>query len=114
MSTDDHHSAYLAKTVAALTPAGRERVDVLLEQLVEVAGGRERLVRFASARKSEAEVGRTDVEPEPPLTEQELNALLGGFMRIRDQEHLDDVADWANAVIALLEDELHAARGRAG
>ena len=105
MSTDDHHSAYLAKTVAALTPAGRERVDELLEQLVEVAGGRERLVRFASARKSEAEVG---------LTEQELNALLGGFMRIRDQEHLDDVADWANAVIALLEDELHAARGRAG
>ena len=26
-------------------------------------------------------------------------------MTIRDQEHLDDVANWANAVIALLEDE---------
>ena len=26
-------------------------------------------------------------------------------MTIRDGEHLDDVADWANAVIALLEDE---------
>ena len=51
MSTGDHHTAYLAKTVAALTPAGRERVDELLEQLVDVAGGRERLVRFASARK---------------------------------------------------------------
>jgi chorismate mutase len=114
VSTGDHHSAYLAKTVAALTPAGRERVDELLEQLVEVAGGRERLVRFAAARKSEADLGRTDVEPERPLAEQELNALLGGFMRIRDQEHLDDVADWANAVIALLEDELHAARKRAG
>ena len=114
VSTGDHHSVYLAKAVAALTPEGRERVDELLEQLVEVAGGRELLVRFAAARKSEADLGRTDVAPEPdpgrPLTEQELNALLGGFLRIRDQEHLDDVADWANAVIALLEDELHAAR----
>ena len=60
VSTGDHHSAYLAKTVAALTPEGRERVDELLEQLVEVAGGRERLVRFAAARKSEADLGRTE------------------------------------------------------
>ena len=28
-----------------------------------------------------------------------------GFRTIRDEEPLDDVADWANAVLALLEDE---------
>jgi hypothetical protein len=26
-------------------------------------------------------------------------------MEIRDEERLDDVADWANAVLALLKDE---------
>jgi hypothetical protein len=26
-------------------------------------------------------------------------------MTIRDTEHLDDVGDWANAVLALLQDE---------
>ena len=35
----DHHSAYLARAVAALTPQGHERVDELLEQLL--AMGRE-------------------------------------------------------------------------
>jgi hypothetical protein len=30
---------------------------------------------------------------------------LAGFKSIRDQEPRDDVADWANAVVALLEDE---------
>ena len=40
----------------------------------------------------------------------ELNDLIAGFMRIRDQEPLDDVSDWANAVIALLEDEARGAR----
>ncbi len=116
MTTGDHHSAYLTRAFGALTPAGRDRVDELLEQLADAAGGREQLVRFAAARKSEADLGRTDSEPDPgrPLTEQELDALLGGFRRIRDQEPLDDVGDWANAVIALLEDELHAARGRGG
>jgi hypothetical protein len=44
------------------------------------------------------------------LTKEELNRLIAGFMTIRDQESLDDVADWANAVVALLEDE--AARNR--
>jgi hypothetical protein len=39
------------------------------------------------------------------LTRQELDGLIAGFMTIRDQEPLDDVADWANAVVALLEDE---------
>lgn len=42
------------------------------------------------------------------LTRQELHALSVGFKRIRDQEPLDDVADWANAVLALLEDEVDA------
>lgn len=64
----DHHSAYLARAVAALTPDGRARVDVL-------------------------------------------DVLLGGFRRIRDQEPRDDVADWANAVVALLEDDLGERKG---
>jgi len=33
MPTSDHHSEYLTKAVAGLTPADRQRVDVLLEQL---------------------------------------------------------------------------------
>jgi hypothetical protein len=33
-----------------------------------------------------------------------VNDLLAGFMQIRDQEPLEDVADWANAVVVLLED----------
>jgi hypothetical protein len=42
-------------------------------------------------------------EPGAMLTPPELDALIAGFMRIRDQEPLDDVSDWANAVLALLE-----------
>jgi hypothetical protein len=108
MPADDHHSAYLAGAVAALTPAGRARVDELLEQLAEAVGGREPLLRFAIARKAEADAGSTGGETAPAqgLTPQDLNALLAGFMRIRDDEPLDDVADWANAVIALLEDSI--------
>ncbi len=110
----DHHSAYLARAVVALTPAGRARVGELLDQLAETAGSRDRLVRFAEARKAEADLGRTDVpadgEPADLLTAPELDALIVGFMTIRDTERLDDVADWANAVLALLEDE--AARSR--
>ena len=105
----DHHTEYLAKAVAALTPEGRERVDQLLEELAEAAGGREWLVRFAKTRKVEADLGKTigspESEPGSMLTKQELDELTVGFMRIRDQEPLDDVADWANAVLALLEDE---------
>jgi hypothetical protein len=95
-----------------LTPAGHKRVDELLDRLGEAAGGRERLVRFARARETEADLGRIDVitETEPILTRRELDALTAGFMTIRDQEPLDDVADWANAVLALLKDE--AARSR--
>jgi hypothetical protein len=39
------------------------------------------------------------------LSEEELDILTVGFMTIRDQEPLDDVANWANAVLALLADE---------
>jgi hypothetical protein len=107
--TSDHHSAYLAKALAALTPAGHERVDELLDQLTEVVGNRERLVRFARARREEADAGRpgagTDGDAASSLTPGELQGLLLGFRTIRDEEPLDDVTDWANAVLALLEDE---------
>jgi mono/diheme cytochrome c family protein len=105
MTTGDHHTAYLARAVAALTPEGRARVDELLDQLAAVAGGRERLARFADARREEADRGRTGLGPDPALTDDEIDALAAGFMTIRDQEPRDDVADWANAVLALLQDE---------
>jgi hypothetical protein len=103
----DHHSAYLARALAALRPEGHARVDALLDQLAAAAGGRERLVRFARARREEADGGRPDAEGDAAsaMTPQELQALLAGFKTIRDEEPLDDVADWANAVVALLEDE---------
>jgi hypothetical protein len=103
--TTDHHSAYLAKALAALTPEGHARVDALLDQLSAVVGDRERLVRFARARRAEADAGRAEPDVAPELTPQELQGLLAGFRTIRDEEPLDDVADWANAVVALLEDE---------
>jgi hypothetical protein len=100
----DHHTEYLAQAVAALTPEGRVRVDELLDQLAEAAGGRERLVRFATVRRAEADTAQLDPAPDE-LTRGELDALTAGFMTIRDGERLDDVADWANAVLALLQDE---------
>ena len=108
MATGDHHSAYLARALAALTPEGRARVEELLGQLAEAARADGLVVAFAAARRAEVAVGRVDVEPSNSLTEQEVDALLGGFLRIRDQEPRDDVADWANAVVALLEDALTA------
>jgi len=109
MTEGDHHSAYLAQSLAALTPEGRARVDELLGQLAQAAGGRERLVRFAAVREAEADAGRMGVaaggEPAEAMTAQELEALTAGFMAIRDQEPLDDVTQWANAVLALLADE---------
>ena len=105
----DHHSVYLARAIAALTPEGRRRVDELLDQLADLAGSHEAVARFATARKAEADLARTDLAddtaPGRTLTRQELDVLLAGFRTIRDQEHLDDVADWGNAVVALLEDE---------
>jgi hypothetical protein len=102
--TTDHHTAYLARAVAALTPEGHARVDELLDQLSEAAAGREWIVRFAKAREAEAE-GLEVAEPRGTLDPRELHALIVGFKTIRDSEPLDDVTDWANAVIALLEDE---------
>jgi len=110
----DHHSEYLARAVAALTPQGHERVDELLAQLADAGTNRDELVGFAKARKAEADLGpgegSTDTGLLPALTKRELDELATGFLTIRDQEPLDDVADWANAVFALLEDE--AARPR--
>ena len=103
----DHHSEYLARTLAALTPEGHARVDELLDQLAAAAGGRQQLVRFAATRRVEADLGRAvgSDQPADALGTPELDALLAGFKTIRDSEQLDDVTDWANAVIALLQDE---------
>jgi hypothetical protein len=105
MPARDHHSEYLARAVAALTPEGHRRVDELLDQLAEAVPDRERFVRFAKARRAEADGGRFDVaEPGGVFSPPERDALIAGFMAIRDQEPLDDVTGWANAVVALLED----------
>ena len=105
MNPTDHHSEYLARAVTALTPEGRRRVD----ELAAAGRGREWVVRFATAREAEVDAGRTDVssaeEPGDRLSKPELEVMTAGFMTIRDQERLDDVADWANAVLALLADE---------
>ena len=106
----DHHSEYLKRTVAALTPEGHRRVDELLDQLVQAVPGHPWLAAFAKAREYEADEGRLvddSADPVHHLTDDELETLAGGFMQIRDQEPADDVGDWANAVIALLEDEIH-------
>ena len=110
MSAPDHHTEYLKQAVAALTPRGHERVDELLDQLAAAVGNRDELARFAKARRSEADLGRADTGPLGTLTRHELDELATGFTTIRDQEPLDDVADWANAVIALIEDEASRAR----
>jgi hypothetical protein len=105
----DHHSEYLASASDALTPEGHQRVDELLRQLAEVVGDHEAVAMSAAARKAEVDVGRTeapaDASPGRALSQQELNVLIPGFRAIRDQEPQDDVVDWANAVVALLEDE---------
>jgi hypothetical protein len=108
VSSSDHHTEYLRKTVAALSPEGHRRVDELLEQLAQAAGRHDWLVRFAKAREAEADSGDVTappVEPTRKLTDEELDGLIAGFMTIRDTEQLDDVADWANAVLALITDE---------
>lgn len=105
----DHHSEYLAAAIEALSPDGRSRVDELLEQLAQSARGHEWVLRFAHAREAEADAGRAragdPLEPGDELTRDELDTLIVGFRTIRDQEPLDDVADWANAVLAFLQDE---------
>jgi hypothetical protein len=71
------------------------------------------LVAFAKAREAEADAdagylgdGDDVGDPVHRLTDEELERLASGFMTIRDEEPADDVGDWANAVIALLEDEI--------
>jgi hypothetical protein len=100
----DHHSAYLARAVAALTPEGHRRVDELLDQLAAVVADRQWLVDFAKARRAEADSGSVNGEVARLFNAREIAALAQGFRTIRDEEPLDDVSDWANAVVALLED----------
>ena len=47
----DHHTEYLAKTIAALTPEGRVRVDELLEGLADSVGDRGLISQFAMIRR---------------------------------------------------------------
>lgn len=103
----DHHSEYLAKTVAALTPEGHRRVDELLDQLADSVGDRSLIADFAMIRRQEADTGTLAVGADPGrlFTSQQVDDLITGFSVIRDQEPLDDVSDWANAVIQLLEDD---------
>ena len=109
MSTTDRRSVYLAMATEALTPEGRKRVDELLQELAQESGAHEWVRRFALVREAEADAGHTGVvagqEPGDRLSREELDVLTGGFMQIRDQEPLDDVGNWANAVLALLQDE---------
>ena len=106
MPASDHHSEYLARAVAALTPEGHRRVSELLDELVQAAGADDWLTRFAADRRGQAGrgAGPRAAEPPPP-TRPEQGGRIAGVTTIRDQEPLDDVGDWANAVIALLQDE---------
>jgi hypothetical protein len=103
----DHHSEYLAKTIAALTPEGRARVDELLDALAAGVANQGAIFEFALVRKREADSGDLAAGPDPGLsfTKQQLDELITGFTIIRDQEPLDEVNNWANAVIQLLEDD---------
>ncbi len=118
INSPDHHQEYLSRAVAALTPEGRERVGVLRRDLAGAAPGHAWRVRFANVRESEVDTDHTtvpdDAEPARMLTEQELDGLTLGFRTIRDQEPLDDVTDWANAVLALLKDVRTRNRHRRG
>jgi hypothetical protein len=103
----DHHSEYLAKAIAALTPEGHVRVDELLNELAHSVGDRGLVSQFAVIREYEADSGELAAGPDPGrlFRKQQLDDLITGFTIIRDQEPLDDVNDWANAVIQLLEDD---------
>ena len=81
--------------------------------MLEAAGGRTEIIRFGQALKDEADAGATNPDAEALtgdfLSGEELDRLLGGFLTIRDGEPLDDstsATGVANAVIALLEDEI--------
>ena len=102
----DHHSAYLAKALAGLTPDGRKRANELLAQLAEAAAGDAPVVRFAAVRRAEIDAGRPLPATGGAPGAADVEHLLAGFIAIRDAEPLDEVGDWANAVVALLEDML--------
>ena len=71
--------------------------------------GHQWLVAFAKAREAEADSGHLEEDAGDPvhrLADEELERLASGFITIRDEEPADDVGDWANAVIGLLEDEI--------
>jgi hypothetical protein len=103
----DHHSEYLAKTILALSPEGHARVDELLDGLAASVGDTGLVAQFAVIHKQEADSGKLAAGPDPgrSFTRRQLDDLITGFTIIRDQEPLDDVNDWANAVIQLLEDD---------
>ena len=103
----DHHSEYLAKTIAALTPEGRARVDELLDGLSASVGDHSLISDFATLRRQEADSGQPAAGSDPGrlFSGPQFDEVLTGFTVIRDQEPLDDVSDWANAVIQLLEDD---------
>ncbi len=105
MASTDHHSEYLSRAVVALTPEGRARADELLDELTREAGSHDRVVRFAAVRRAEVDTGRIEPAVTDKLTQQELDILGTGFTTIRDGEPLDEVTDWANAVLALLQDD---------
>jgi hypothetical protein len=103
----DHHSEYLARAITALTPEGHARVDELLNGLAHSVEDRGLIYQFAMIREREAGSGELATGPDPgrSFTKQQLDDLITGFTIIRDQEPLDDVNDWANAVIQLLRDD---------
>ena len=107
VDTPDHHSEYLAKAVAELTPDGRQRIDELLEQLAVAGRSREWVVRFALAREAEVDAGRTDTsadeEPADSLSKDELDILIvpdleAGNMLAKSLSFLAD-ADAAGIVL---------------
>jgi len=108
----DHHSEYLARAIAGLTPDGRARVDELLDELSASVGNQALVAAFARIRRQEVDSGTPATGPDAGLgfTDHQLDELITGFTIIRDQERLDDVNDWANAVIQLLEDDADAHR----
>ena len=83
----DHHSEYLAKTIAALTPEGHVRVDELLDRLARSVGDRGLVSQFALIREREADSAKLAAGADPGLsfTKQQLDDLITGFTIIRDQ-----------------------------
>lgn len=83
------------------------RSGELLDGLAASVGDRSLIYEFATIRKQEADSGKLAGGPDQGrlFSGPESDELITGFTIIRDQEPLDDVNDWANAVIQLLEDD---------